>query len=445
MEKGKCQCIIHYAACDKEEEHLVSPTDTSSWLALLEAAKVRNHQAVLDVAKTVDENHLPNIAYHRKCRSLFTMKRDLESIKRKREGTVDEESNPTKRQCRRPSTERRVYDPVCIFGKKIKFMKNPKSREKLIQAVQLRADTTLRNCAILKNDARILAITSRDIVAMEAHYHASCYKSYTNIKTKERDYVGDKEVENSSQVTDMLSYEVAEVEASREGDWDLHLHSIRMMIPWCFAYDNVNYSRYLTPYFAQMTNLGDKNPEVQKAFKEGSFSVQLSSSNPFGRIPVDQTTEVTVNKDTQNPGGTTRFSLKPATVQRYYLTAEYRSAFLGQLRNMVQGSNLETQHTELQSSRIKKDEQAVSSIVDLIQGWVNPFSESQDLISISTAKKAPREIATDLKTAHAVGERCYTKFKEERMENTLQIRKVHYPLETNKLKTFSEQTTDRLF
>ena len=54
--------------------------------------------------------------------------------------------------------------------------------------------------------------------------------------------------------------------ASREGDWDLHLHSIRMMIPWCFAYDKVNYSRYLTPYFAQMTNLGDKNPELQKAF-----------------------------------------------------------------------------------------------------------------------------------------------------------------------------------
>ena len=173
----------------------------SSWLALLEAAKVRNYQAVLDVAKTVDENHIPNIAYHRKCRSLFTMKRDLESIKQKREGKIDEESNPTKRQCRRPSTERRVYDPVCIFFKKIKFMKNPKSREKLIQAVQLRADTTLRNCAILKNDARILAIPSRDIVAAEAHYHASCYKSYTNIKTKECDYVGDKEVDNSSQVT----------------------------------------------------------------------------------------------------------------------------------------------------------------------------------------------------------------------------------------------------
>ena len=228
--------------------------------------------------------------------------------------------------------------------------------------------------------------------------------------------------------------------ASHEIDWDLHLHSIRMMIPWCFAYDKVNYSRYLTPYFPQMTtgNLGDKNPEVQKAFKEGSFSVQLASSNPFKQISIDQTTEFTVNKDTQNPGGTTRFSLKHATVQRYYLTAEYRSAFLGQLRNMVQVSNSETQHTELQSSRIKKDEQAVSSIVDLIQGWVNPFSKSQDLISISAAKKAPREVATDLKTAQAVGERCYTKFKEERMENTPQIRKFHDPLKANKLKTFSD-------
>jgi len=80
---------------------------------------------------------------------------------------------------------------------------------------------------------------------------------------------------------------------------------------------------------------------------------------------------------------------------------------------MVQGSNSATQHTELQSSRKKKDEQAVSSIVELIPGWINLFSKSQDLISISTANKALREITTDLKIAHAVGERCYAKFKEE--------------------------------
>ena len=55
--------------------------------------------------------------------------------------------------------------------------------------------------------------------------------------------------------------------------------------------------------------------------RNGGFSVQLSKENAFGRVPVDQSLEETVNKDTQTPGGTKGFSLKPGAVQRYYLTA----------------------------------------------------------------------------------------------------------------------------
>ena len=109
--------------------------------------------------------------------------------------------------------------------------------------------------------------------------------------------------------------------AAREGNWDLHLSAIRTLIPWCFAYDKINYACYLSLYLAEMTNL--------KAFKTGQFSVQLSSNNPFGRFPIDQTTEATVNKDTQTPGVTARFSLKAASVKRYYLMAEHPSTFLG--------------------------------------------------------------------------------------------------------------------
>ena len=62
----------------------------------------------------------------------------------------------------------------------------------LTQAVQLRADETLRKRAILKGDKKILALTSRDIVAAEAHYHCSCYKIYTKVKTKEREHESEK-------------------------------------------------------------------------------------------------------------------------------------------------------------------------------------------------------------------------------------------------------------
>lgn len=103
--------------------------------------------------------------------------------------------------------------------------------------------------------------------------------------------------------------------------------AIREMIPWCFAYDKLNYARYLPAYYAQMTNLPEEHPEVYQEFRNGKFAVQLSEENPFGRIPVDQATEVTVNKDTQTVGGTTKVQLEtrcseqilPGRVQEWIL------------------------------------------------------------------------------------------------------------------------------
>ena len=118
------------------------------------------------------------------------------------------------------------------------------------------------------------------------------------------------------------------IRASQEGSWQLRLFAIRQIIPWCFAYDKMNYARYLSAYYAQMTTLEVDHPEVYQSFLEGRFSVQLAGDNPFGRLPVDQTTEVTVSKDTKTAGGVTNFSLKTQVVNRFYLTAEFRSAFL---------------------------------------------------------------------------------------------------------------------
>ncbi|KAK7065247.1 hypothetical protein SK128_008387, partial [Halocaridina rubra] len=58
----------------------------------------------------------------------------------------------------------------------------------------------------------------------------------------------------------------------------------------------------------------------------------LRHANPFARIAVDQTTEETVNKDTQTARGTRGFSFKPGPVSHYYLTAEHCTAALRQLR-----------------------------------------------------------------------------------------------------------------
>ena len=103
----------------------------------------------------------------------------------------------------------------------------------------------------------------------------------------------------------------------------------------------------------------------------------------------------------------------------------------------MQGQKAKLHHSDLQQTRIKRDEEAVSAVVHLIQGWVNPFAEKQVLISISTARTAPRDIASDLMKAHEIGEQCYSAFKCQRLDSDPPTKKFHDPLVTNKLKTFN--------
>ena len=218
---------------------------------------------------------------------------------------------------------------------------------------------------------------------------------------------------------DMVEILLGLIRADREGDWQLHLACIRRVIPWCFAFDKVNYSRYLPVYYAQMTKLETSSPVLHQHFMQGYFTVQLKKGNLFGCIAVDQTTEETVNKDTLTAGGTKGFSLKHGAISRYYLTAEHRASALRQLRESLMVSNLEqVKHPDLMSTRIKNDERDVNAIADLLENdWINPFDENpSDLISISTGIAAILEVANDILPAHEKGEEAYESFQKRPQE-----------------------------
>ena len=107
------------------------------------------------------------------------------------------------------------------------------------------------------------------------------------------------------------------------------------MIPWCFAYDKVNYAPCLPVYYADMVNLHDEHPGLHMYFQQGGFAVQLTNESPFVSIPVDQVVEETVNKDTQIAGGEKGFSLKPSSVQKHYMISEFCTSFMGNPQGYV--------------------------------------------------------------------------------------------------------------
>ena len=60
-------------------------------------------------------------------------------------------------------------------------------------------------------DEKILALTSRDIVAAEAQYHASCYKNYTRAKMKDQEGVdkdGNEHETNANELYKIVKTEV---------------------------------------------------------------------------------------------------------------------------------------------------------------------------------------------------------------------------------------------
>ena len=63
--------------------------------------------------------------------------------------------------------------------KKPKFLKGTRNREPLVQCQDMRADSSIRKMATLKNDSKILDLVSRELIAAEACYHRTCYGSYT--------------------------------------------------------------------------------------------------------------------------------------------------------------------------------------------------------------------------------------------------------------------------
>ncbi|XP_035662311.1 uncharacterized protein LOC118406391 [Branchiostoma floridae] len=238
---------------------------------------------------------------------------------------------------------------------------------------------------------------------------------------------------------DMVQLLLGLKRGSREGDWNLHLSSVKEIIPWLFAYDKLHYARYLSVYLSDMCHLPEEHPDTFEYLRSGGFSVQIGQDNPFGRIPVDQTCEETINKDTQTPGGTKGFSLKPNAVSKYYLVAEYRSTFLRHLKAMLHigGS---TKHNDLQHTRIAKDEADVKSLVSILQDtWLNPFDpDLQDLVCLSTGKVATPDVEHDLLRAKDVGEEAYRAFREQRLESDPPQVNFHDTMTKAKLKTFTD-------
>ena len=66
---------------------------------------------------------------------------------------------------------------------------------------------------------------------------------------------------------EMLNILFAFLRSIKKGNWELQLEATHDMLPWFFAYDRPNYSRYLTYYWVQMMKLPQVHPQIYEEFR----------------------------------------------------------------------------------------------------------------------------------------------------------------------------------
>ena len=147
-EQSTCECIIH---CTDDDTELVRPKDEESWSTLVRAAAVHKYKPLFDIDETFNEKEISSIYYRRKCPSVFTMKKLLETISRQLGTDNQQPTTATRTSIRQSPITSTIYDHICIFfEQKSKCLKGTRNRESLLKCRNLRADHSIRRSAMVK-------------------------------------------------------------------------------------------------------------------------------------------------------------------------------------------------------------------------------------------------------------------------------------------------------
>jgi len=165
------------------------------------------------------------------------------------------------------------------------------------------------------------------------------------------------------------------VRAEREGDWSLHLATVREMVPLFFAAGHFNYARYGLYYLRTMEKLPQ---EVAYHFLKAEHVIHLKRGI-FNGIWSDMAIETTYMRYGKGKSGIVGLTLKPETIKTWAhsLTACNKVIIsLDSMRSQTSHTQSSEKHKEESKSRIALDSKDRTSLHEKLETCMNPFDES---------------------------------------------------------------------
>ena len=148
---------------------------------------------------------------------------------------------------------------------------------------------------------------------------------------------------------------MAYVRAEREGDWLLHVHCVKEMMPYFFAAGHQNYARLGLVYLRAIENLPNN---ILPYFQKGKH-VMRHMNGLWNGIWSDMFIESTFMRYGHGRAGIVGITLKPETLKTWALSRHVCSQLmqnLAELRGKSDENKAQNSHKEEASSRIGKTE-----------------------------------------------------------------------------------------
>lgn len=176
------------------------------------------------------------------------------------------------------------------------------------------------------------------------------------------------------------------IKAERMGNWKLHLHCVKEMIPYFHAAGHLNYAKSAHLYYQDMVTIQDRmDPREYKRFTtDGYFTIRRSEKFWSG-IWSDMSIEQVLMRAMKSYGGLTRGrGVSDSVLARWTLGMLCLQSICEEIELFADvRSETSEQHVDMRPTRVVRDNMDIGKL----HAWFNehpPFIHIQAIVSLST-------------------------------------------------------------
>ena len=222
------------------------------------------------------------------------------------------------------------------------------------------------------------------------------------------------------------------VRAHRERNFSLCLDSLKDIIPWFFALDHYNYSRWMPVHIRDMENLPTS---IQNEFHEHGHWVVQKTKNRFSAMPIDQAHEQN-NAIVKGSDGAVGLTQNPSAFRKWLLAGSEQARLIQAFeKQFLVEKEGECFHHDEGLSTQKTFKLHVLSLVEAIKDMGNPFlDQSEELLMLGSGNVMDESVVETVRKIEELGKEQFTSYYKSIIVDC--SHSIHEPIKKNSLSLF---------